>query len=120
MTCRMRYLISHNELEQLLGRQEPDPGVVLPHFTVIYFTANWCGACRRLDLPAIEASLPEANWLKGDVDVNSFSAGFCNVRSIPTFCVIADKKLVATLGSSETGKVIAWLREQFQTYGLKR
>ena len=104
----MKLLISHVEFEQLIGVQDPDPGVVLPHFTVIYFTASWCGACRALDLAAIEAAVPGANWLKCDIDQNDYTPGYCGVRSIPTFIIVHNKKVVDTLTSNNTQKVIDW------------
>lgn len=108
----MKLLISHVEFEQLIGVQDPDPGVKLPFFTVIYFTANWCGACRALDLDAIEAAVPGANWLKCDIDQNDYTPGYCGVRSIPTFIVVCNKKVVDTFSSNNTQKVIEWAAGQ--------
>ena len=103
----MRLLISQVEFEQLIGLQEPEGPVA--NFTMIYFTANWCSACRRLDLPAIEAAVG-ANWLKCDVDSNNYTAGYCGIRSIPTFLAIVDKKVVGSFGSSNTDDVIKWCK----------
>jgi thioredoxin-like negative regulator of GroEL len=111
----MKYLDDHNEFEQLIGRQEVPLGTLLPNFTVIYFTATWCGPCRRLDINAIESSVPEANWLKCDIDRNDYTPGYCNVYSIPTFMIIYDTKIVATLGSSNTVQVIEWLNNNKPT-----
>lgn len=105
----MKLLISHIEFEQLIGLQAPDPGVNLPAFTVIYFTAKWCGACRALDLDAIEKAVPGANWLKCDIDQNDYTPGYCGVRSIPTFIIVHNKKVVDTLTSNNTQKVIDWV-----------
>jgi thioredoxin-like negative regulator of GroEL len=105
----MKLLISQIEFEQLIGLQEPEPGTVLPLFTVIYFTAGWCGACRALDLPAIEAAVPGVNWLKCDIDQNDYTAGYCGIRSIPTFLIINNKKVVEKFSSNNTQKVIDWL-----------
>jgi thioredoxin-like negative regulator of GroEL len=106
----MRYLMNQEEFEQLLGRQPVPEGTVIPHMTVIYFTATWCGACRKLDIPALEAAVPEVNWLKCDVDQNNYTAGYCGVRSIPTFLIVADKKVVDTYSSSDNFKVETWIR----------
>ena len=106
----MKYLMNHDELEMLLGRQPLSPDAGLPTGpVVVYFTANWCGACRRLDLPRLEASLPQVTFLKCDVDHNQFSAGYCQVRSIPAFCVIKDQKFVGPYTNSNTDAVIAWV-----------
>jgi thioredoxin-like negative regulator of GroEL len=110
----MRPLESHEYLEQLLGRgparqPEAEP---LPAATVVYFTANWCAACRRLDLAALEAAFPGLDWLKCDVDANQYSPGFCGVRSIPSFMLFLRGKAVGPFTSSDTGKVAAWLEAQ--------
>lgn len=107
----MRDGLTHDELEQLLGRQEvPAGSVPAPSLAVIYFTAKWCGACKKLDLTAVEAALPEATWYKCDVDDNTYSPGYCGVRTIPAFLVVRDKKPVGPLGSAVTEKVVAWLQ----------
>jgi thioredoxin-like negative regulator of GroEL len=116
----MKLLISQVEFEQLIGLQEPDAGTVLPNFTVVYFTAGWCSACRRLDLTAIENATPGANWLKCDVDSNNYTAGYCGVRSIPTFLIVADKKIVGTYSSSNSLDVIKWVTAAMEKAGVKQ
>ena len=108
----MEYLKSQEDLEILLGFQ---PAISpLAKTTCIYFTADWCGACKALDLDYIQTSIAAANpslhWLKCDIDKNNYSAGYCGVRSIPGFVVIHNKKLVATLKSNSTDRVVAWLQ----------
>jgi thioredoxin 1 len=109
----MKYLITQEEFEVLIGIQTPPIGTVVPAFSVIYFTANWCSACRRLDIPSLEAAMPEVNWLKCDVDQNNYTAGFCGVRAIPTFLVVKDKKVVGTLQSTNNAAVEKWVRSLF-------
>lgn len=110
----MRYLMTQDEFEQLIGRQPIPEDVVLPPFTVVYFTATWCGACSRLDLPRLEAETPGVNWLKCDVDQNKYTPGFCGVRSIPSFLAIADKKVLGSLTNSSTDKVLAWVQTLYE------
>jgi thioredoxin 1 len=106
----MKYLMSQEEFEQLIGRAPVPEGTVIPNFTVIYFTATWCGACRRLDMDLLQEELPEVNWLKCDIDQNSYTPGFCGIKSIPTFAVIIDKKFTDMLTSSDTRTVYAWVK----------
>lgn len=110
----MKYLMTQDEFEQLLGRQPSE--VELPRFTVIYFTANWCGACRRLDLPALEAAFPAVNWLKCDVDQNHYTPGYCGVRSIPTFLIVADQKVVGTLTNNQNEAVAAFIQQHYDAW----
>lgn len=111
----MKYLETQDQLEVLLGRQEPPPDTVVPAFTIIYFTATWCGACKKLDMDTMERSFPQVNWLKCDVDQNHYSAGFCGVRSIPTFLAIQDKKAIATLSSNQNDSVADWIHDLLST-----
>jgi len=105
--------MNQGEFEQLIGLQPVPVGTSIPAFTVIYFTATWCSACRRLDIPLLEERLPEVNWLKCDVDQNNYTPGYCGVRSIPTFIIIKDKKVVSTFQSSTNEKVEEWIRSHF-------
>jgi thioredoxin-like negative regulator of GroEL len=105
----MELLLDHSVFEALIGRQESEKP--LPGLCIVYFTASWCGPCRRLRLADIMGCVsPTVHWYKCDIDANSYTAGFCNIRSIPTFMIIHDKKIVATLSNSDSDKVIAWLR----------
>jgi thioredoxin-like negative regulator of GroEL len=110
----MESLKSQEDLEMLLGFQPADGDRPQPTTTCIYFTASWCGACQALDLDAIlnasKALNPTLNWLKCDIDENKYSAGYCGIRSIPGFVVIHKKKLIASIKSNKTEKVVAWLQ----------
>jgi thioredoxin-like negative regulator of GroEL len=101
-------LLHQTTFEQLIGRAASETPV--PSFCVVYFTAAWCGACKRLDLERIVGSVPQATWFKCDIDQNDYTAGFCGIRSIPTFLVIRDQKVVGALGDSRTEKVLEWLK----------
>lgn len=106
----MKYLMTQEEFEQLTGVQPVPEGTTVPPFSVIYFTASWCGACRRLDMPALEAALPEVNWLKCDVDQNNYTGGYCGVRSIPSFIIVKNKKVSEIFQSTSNDAVEKWIR----------
>jgi thioredoxin-like negative regulator of GroEL len=111
----MDTLDTHHQLEVLLGRAAPSDDAVaaaapIHQVTAIYFTAKWCSACKKLDLPAIQAAFPNVHWLKCDVDVNTYSPGFCGVRSIPSFMLINNQRPTAAFTSSSTEKVVAWIQ----------
>jgi thioredoxin-like negative regulator of GroEL len=101
----MILLESQEQLESLLRPQPAER----PQTTCIYFTAAWCGACKALDLEAIQAAAP-MQWLKCDIDANKYSAGYCGVRSIPAFLVLHKGKVAGKLNSNQTAKVSAWLQ----------
>ena len=105
----MKYLMSQEEFEQLIGRVPLPEGETLPPFTVIYFTATWCGACRRLNIPELEEAFSQVNWLKCDVDQNNYTPGYCGVKSIPTFLIVKDKVIVGPFSSNSNDKVKEWI-----------
>lgn len=103
----MNYL-SHDEFEGLIGRQPAT--FALPDLTVIWFTANWCGPCKRIDIEYLRKSFP-ASWRKCDIDQNDYTAGFCGIRSVPSFLVVYKKKVVGTKSSSNTAEILDWLQK---------
>ena len=102
----MKFL-SHDEFEVLIGRQPAN--VPLPDLTVIWFTATWCGPCKRIAIDFLQESFP-ASWLKCDIDQNDYTAGFCGIRSVPSFLVVYKKKVLGTKSSSSTPEILEWLR----------
>ena len=84
-------------------------------FTAIYFGATWCGPCKRVDLQALE-SMTGVNWLKCDIDQNTYTPGYCSVRSIPSFLVVADGKAIGPLQESDTTKVMEWVLNQQEAW----
>ena len=107
-TSEMTLLHNQEEFEVLLGRAPTDK--LIPLISVIYFTAEWCKACKKLNLDEIRNTLQDASWLKCDIDKNDYTAGYCGIRSIPTFLVIRDKKVMGQLQDSRTEKVVEWLK----------
>ncbi len=79
---------------------------------VIYFTAPWCGACQRLDIPAIRSMIVSpAIWYKCDIDENDYTSAYCEIRKIPTFLIIRNKKILSRITSSDNAKVFEWLQQ---------
>jgi thiol-disulfide isomerase/thioredoxin len=78
---------------------------------LIYFTAAWCGPCKKLDQVAIETAVAALGvpYFKCDETVNKYTSGYCGVRSFPTFQFCKPKQLVSTCTSSDTAEVLAWI-----------
>jgi len=102
----MKYLETQEEFEQLIGRIPSD--TPLPTLSVIWFSAEWCGPCKKIDIDRLMREF-NANWLKCDVDRNNYTAGYCNIRSIPTFMVIYNKTIIGMKGASNTLEILDWL-----------
>jgi thiol-disulfide isomerase/thioredoxin len=80
---------------------------------LVYFTASWCGPCKRLDLDEIEYAAKAVGlplW-KVEQTNNSVSAGFCDVTSLPTFIMFKPKNIVSRFTNANTEKIVAWIRE---------
>lgn len=108
----MDYLETQEQFEKIIGRLPSDEPV--PTSVVIQFSATWCGPCRRINTEAMIMNTPkQITWLKCDVDMNSYTAGFCGIKSIPSFMAIHDKKIIGQLQSSDTGKIVAWVNDLY-------
>lgn len=81
---------------------------------IVYFTATWCGPCKRLELDILDevAKTRKLTIWKCDVTVNEYTVGYCNVESFPTFIHFQPKKVVSTIKSNNTEVVAKWLSEQ--------
>jgi thioredoxin 1 len=79
--------------------------------TLIYFTADWCGACKRVDWEFLLEEFPELKIYRCDVDANKYTPGFCGVRSIPSFVMLlpGSKQATPVFQSSDTAKIATWI-----------
>ena len=77
---------------------------------IVYFTAKWCGPCKKLNMGQIE-TLMEAKkvplW-RCDVDDNEYTPGYCQVKVVPTFICFKPGTVVSTLQSADTPTVMKW------------
>jgi thioredoxin-like negative regulator of GroEL len=114
----MNPLDEHEYFEKMIGRAPSGEKDVIPSFAVIYFTAKWCGACKRLKMEDIMKSpFPKDTvWFKCDIDVNTYTAGYCNIGSIPTFMVVAKGQILGQLSSSNTAAVCVWLEDMVSKF----
>jgi len=104
----MKYLETQEQFEELIGRSSSND-LELPPITIIWFSAEWCGPCKRIGISQLISEF-DVNWLKCDVDMNNYTAGYCGIRSVPTFMVIKNKKILGSKGSSSTLEISEWLR----------
>lgn len=81
---------------------------------IVYFTAQWCQACKRLDLSQIKAeckSLGIPFWICVEEE-NNYTAGYCSVNRYPTFVFFEPKNIKCKISNSKTEAVVEWLRKQ--------
>jgi len=114
MTEKMIPLLTQTQFEGLLKPFDENGKAVAPR-VVVYFTASWCGACKRLDFPSLLSSIPnDIVWYKCDVDVNKYTLGYCGLKSIPSFAIIKNGKFLGKFSSSDTVTVFDTLKDSFE------
>ncbi len=103
-------LQTHEQFEAMFSPTAEQPPLTQP--VLIYFTADWCGACKRVDWEFLLEEFPDLPVYKCDVDINKYTPGFCGVRSIPNFLMItAPKKIEGPMQMSDTAKIATWIHQ---------
>ena len=89
--------------------KEHDPMVV------VRFGASWCAPCKRVDTQRLLAIHPDITWYYADIDEgdNGYTHGYCGLQQIPGFICIKNGSPSQPLQSSDTGKVEAWVKKNF-------
>lgn len=81
-------------------------------FALIDFWASWCGPCKTM-APIIDEIAGEyANLavFKADIEAAPRTARLVNVRSVPTFAILRDGKVIATrTGQAPKAVLKAWI-----------
>jgi thioredoxin-like negative regulator of GroEL len=104
-------LPSHSDFEELYS-----PSLTAP--VLIYFTATWCGACKKLDWDFILDEFPNLTVYICDIDTNKYTPGYCGVKSIPSMIfVYPGKKVIGPFQSSDTAKVATWIHTTTKQHG---
>ncbi len=102
---KMIPLLTQEEFETLRASKLEAP-------VLIYFTAKWCGPCRAFDWESIKDSLKGYTMYICDVDDNTYTPGFCGVRSIPNFLTISKTNVIAgPKQTSDSATLLAWLNQ---------
>ena len=109
----MTPLPDHKYFEALIARGKDERIKVMPKYVIVYFTAEWCGYCRDLDLKKITDTFPMVTFFKCDIDQNKYTPGYCQVSKIPTFIAIQDTEFLDKVTSADTGKVMCWINSIF-------
>ena len=104
--------LSQEFLESLAKRRDailPLEARAVPPLIVVYFTADWCGPCNKLNLQRIVGLRKDIHWMLCDVDQNDYSLGYCGGRSIPAWLAIVNGKPQQLLQMSSDEAVCKWL-----------
>jgi len=103
-------LQTHEEFEKLYGQELQKP-------ILVYFTATWCCPCRGIDKKFLEAEFKDISMYVCDVDENTYTPGFCGVRSIPSFMLLKPASkgqqkntICGPIQNSKTAEVATWIK----------
>jgi thioredoxin 1 len=99
----MRELNTREELEIAADSKTP---------TLVWYSANWCGPCRRINATTVEDAATKAGitFAHCDVDKVSMAVHIHSISRIPTFVLFRDGREVQRLGSADTAEITAWIK----------
>lgn len=80
---------------------------------LILFSSQRCEPCARIDKASIEEVIATtgATFFVCDATVNRYTPVYCDITRYPTFQLMEPGKIIASLTSSDTATVIAWIQE---------
>lgn len=81
-------------------------------FVLIDFWASWCAPCKVMAPIVDEIAAEYANLavFKADIEAAPRTARLVNVRSVPTFAILQDGKVIATrTGQAPKAVLKAWI-----------
>lgn len=95
-------------MRKITTREELD--TTIP--TLIWYSAHWCGPCRRINAVTIEAAATKAGiaFAHCDVDKVSMAVHIHSISRIPTFILFRDGREIARIGSADTAEIVAWIQ----------
>ena len=101
----MEELLTQAQFEEIYNDKSKEQAFI------VYFTAAWCGPCKALDCHAIAAAAAARSIpiYKCDDVKNSYTVGYCGIRSFPTFMYMKPRKPLSEIKSNSTVEVIGWI-----------
>ncbi len=108
-------LQSQEQFEAMYSPGPDQPRLGTP--VLIWFSAKWCGPCRKVNADAIAKAFPKLPFYKCDIDENDYTPGFCGVRAIPSFIIVfpTPRTLAGPFQNSDSQKIIDWVQNTLST-----
>ena len=111
---------SHKEMMSLPSQEffesliKKNPSKPHDPIVIIKFGATWCGPCKRINKDVLLGLSDKIKWYECDVDENDYTPGYCGVKSIPAFLAIVNGQPQPLFVSSDTMKVVQWIKGGFK------
>lgn len=86
-------------------------------YILMYFTANWCGPCKKM-APIIYDKFTKIKNLdiyKIDIDDNDSICNKYNIKSVPTFILLKNKQEKLNFSGSDPIKLLKNIQDIFNT-----
>tara|TARA_B100000900_G_scaffold416255_1_gene450612 strand:+ start:7566 stop:7886 length:321 start_codon:yes stop_codon:yes gene_type:complete len=79
------------------------------NYLFFYFSATWCGPCKRL-LPLVEEletrnTNDKLKFYYVNIDENEKLCSSCNIKQVPSYAIVKDKKVLGLDTGSDITKV---------------
>lgn len=102
----MKQLTSANAIDDLLSQHE---------YSLLYFSASWCGPCKSMS-PIVEgitsAMENRLNTIKIDIDSFPIVAADYDIRSVPTMMLIKHNEIIdQRVGGLSPHQLMQWLEQ---------
>lgn len=103
-------------MKQLTSAENLDDFVSKDGFSLLFFSASWCGPCQQMK-PVVEgvASMmsDRFNTIRLDVDQSPHAAAEYGIRSVPTLMLVKDDQIMAQqVGAVPPQQLMQWLNQR--------
>lgn len=106
-------------MKQLTTTESLDDLVSQHEYSLLLFSASWCGPCRSMTSVVEDASSVinnRINTIKIDVDISASEASDYGIRSVPTLILVKNDEIIAQqVGSLPPLPFIKWLEQHTNT-----
>ena len=103
----MKQLTSVDSFDDLLTQHE---------YSLLYFSASWCGPCKSMSpiVEGISGLMSERfNTIKIDIDNSPSYAADYGVRSVPTMMLVKNNEIIdQRVGGLSSSQLMQWLEQQ--------
>ena len=102
----MKQLTSADSFDNLLSQRE---------YSLLYFSASWCGPCKSMSPIVEEVSSMMSdrfNTIKVDVDNSLTIAANYGIRSVPTMMLVKNNEIIdQRVGGLPAQQLMQWLEQ---------